>query len=51
MDETVAVSALAAHGGDHQSVLTGAYPAVPGPSGVVHTGYPKAYGERRMDRI
>lgn len=47
MDESVALSALAAHGGDHQSVTFGeGYPAMPGAlGGVVYTGYPQAYGE------
>ena len=49
MEEGVALSALAAHGGEHQSVLLGgaAMPAALG--GVVYTGYPQAYGE--MDAL
>ena len=49
MDEHVALSTLAANGADHQSGMIGdAYPTVVpsgASAGVVHTGYPQAYGE------
>ena len=48
MDENVALSAIAAHGGTHQSALVGDVQTAQilgAPAGVVHTGYPQAYGE------
>ena len=54
MDENVALSAIAAHGGTHQSAVVGdvqTAQVLGAPAGVVHTGYPQAYGELPQARI